>query len=278
MLNQMGPVNILMNLSKRIIILIAFCVIVLSSLFVAPMLLQQPKDLEHAVPKAIRYFKDSHEPYALLWLDVIYRRFGITEFADALQRYDQIISEKPDKAPVLRVFRRIADYDNPLQEGDLDEVSDYLDRITVPALYCDRVEPSSGYSRTLTSAASNGEYTLTHALLALIWLQENGGEVWLPDNFMEDVYFATAGLINYDSVVDDLELEAAAFLYLAGQGDLVDEFFIEQVIAAQNTDGGWAVPSESESNWHSSVLGLLLLLHLKYPADSYPPVLAPAWS
>jgi hypothetical protein len=274
----MGPVNILMNLSKRIIILIAFCVIVLSSLFVAPMLLQQPKDLEHAVPKAIRYFKDSHEPYALLWLDVIYRRFGITEFADALQRYDQIISEKPDNASVLRVFRRIADYDNPLQEGDLDEVSDYLDRITVPALYCDRVKPSSGYSRTLTSAVSNGEYTLTHALLALIWLQENGGEVWLPDNFMEDVYFATAGLINYDSVVDDLELEAAAFLYLAGQGDLVDEFFIEQVIAAQNTDGGWTVPSESESNWHSSVLGLLLLLHLKYPADSYPPVLAPAWS
>jgi hypothetical protein len=35
---------------------------------------------------------------------------------------------------------------------------------------------------------------------------------------------ATAELINDEAVLTDLELEAAAFLYLAGRGELVNSF------------------------------------------------------
>jgi hypothetical protein len=81
-------------------------------------------------------------------------------------------------------------------------------------------------------------------------------------------------------VVEDIELEAAAFLYLAGQGSRVDNAFVERVIAIQNYDGGWPDTRYNldDSDWHSTILGLLLLLHVEYPADSYPPVLAPTSS
>jgi hypothetical protein len=80
--------------------------------------------------------------------------------------------------------------------------------------------------------------------------------------------------------VDDLELEVAAFLYLAGQGALVEDAFVDRVIAVQNDDGGWFASSDlpGESHWHASILGLLFLLHVANPADSYPPFLASASS
>ena len=208
----------------------------------------------------------------------MYRRFGITAFADALQRYDQVIAESPQEAPLLRVFRRIADYDNPLQPKDLQAVSTDVDCITVPALYCNRLGLPDNYFMTLGEAASNGNYLLTHALLATIWIQENGYEASLPDGFTESLCNATAALIGSDPVVSDLEVESAAFLYLAGHGSLVDNAFIQCVLSNQNIDGGWFVLSDAPGNstWHATVLALLLLLHVEFPAGSYPPMLAPA--
>src|SRR4030042_2697853 len=108
----------------------ALCVILVVTLLVST--LTPPTALQ----RAINFFAGSREPYALLWLDVMHRHFGIAEFADALQRYDQEITTRTDEAPLLRVFRRIADHDNQLQDGDMQSVSVEVDRITVPALYC----------------------------------------------------------------------------------------------------------------------------------------------
>jgi hypothetical protein len=216
----------------------------------------------------------------LLLLDVAHRRFGITEFANALQYYDQILAMSQDKAPLMRLFRRIADHNNPLQTWDLEAVSEDVDYLTIPALYCDQLGLPNNYQSMLKHAMDVGDYMLTHALLACIWIQENGCEVPLPDSSIENIYNANAALINDDAVVGDRELEAATFLYLAGQGALVNPAFINRVIAAQNYDGGWLFSSNTsgDSNWHPTVLALLLLLHIEYPADSYPPMLAPASS
>ncbi len=228
------------------------------------------RTLSTEITNAVNFLNESTEPYTILWLDVIHRRFGITAFADSLQRYDQILNVHPEQASLLRVFRRIADYDNPLHVGDLQAVVVDLDLITVPALYSDRLGLPNDYPAMLDKAANQGGYLLTHALLALIWIQENGCEVSLPDGFIEDLYHDTVAIID-DDPVDDLELEAAAFLYLAGQGTLVNDSFIERVIAAQNIDGSWGDKSHS---WHTTILGLLLLLHIEFPVDSYPPTLA----
>ena len=268
-----------MKLSKRRALLLAFCITALCSLLVAAPLLMLPEpDLHTATAKAINFLEDRNEPYALLWLDVIYRRFGIAEFADALQRYDQLLTEQPEEASLLRVFRRIADYNNPLQTEDLQAVTLPSDIIIVHALYCDRLGLPIDYPRMLDREASQGGYHLTHVLLAWIWVQENGCELTLPEGFIDEVYNANAAIINKDpKTVNDLMLEAAAFLYLAGQGDLVDDSFVERAITSQNDDGSWEQPNDSENqdywHWHSTILGLMLLLHVEFPAVSYPPVL-----
>ena len=236
-----------------------------------------PSGLQNAVARAIDYLKDSSEPWALLMLNVMYRRFGIAEFAGALQRYDQMLNENPSQAAIMRVFRRIADYYNHLQNEDLQAVSEEVDMITVPALYCDRLGLSTDYPEMFVGAAEQGGQLLTHALLAWIWIQDNSCDLQLPNGFVEYLYHANAALIDNDMVVSELELEAAAFLYLAGQGSLVSDVFVNHVMAVQNYDGGWSHSSEtpSYSNWHPTILGLFILLHVEFPAESYPPMLAP---
>jgi hypothetical protein len=223
-----------------------------------------------SVEKAINFCAYSQKPEAMLWLDVIHRRFGIGVFSTALERFDQLywLADQPS---VIRMFRRIADYNNRIIATDFGHVTHRLDHITLPALYCDRLDLPSDYLMVLEEGVSNGGYELTHVLLAWIWMQENGCELELPDGFVEDLYHANAALIDADSVVTDLEMEAAAFLCLAGQGDLIDDSFLELVIASQDIDGGW----ESGMRWHTTVLGLLYLLHIECPSDTYPPVLAP---
>jgi hypothetical protein len=223
------------------------------------------------VVNAIRFFAQSKEPEAMLWLDVMHRRFGIEEFANSLQRFDQLLWYS-DQPSVTRLFRRIADYNNPIYAEDLKRLKNDLDRITLPALYCDRLELPADYLTVLEEGINRGGYHLTHVLLAWIWIQENGCELELPDGFLEDMYNANAALINNDPIVTDLELEAAAFLCLAGQGELIDDSFIERVIAGQDIDGGWG----SSRRWHTTILGLLFLLHVEFPSDTYPPVLAPS--
>ena len=95
-------------------LLLVFCIVTLCSLLALPLLLhtETPDNLHQTVDKAINYFQESREPYALLWLDVMHRRFGISSFADSLDRYDQELAKRPEQAPLMRVFSRIADYDN----------------------------------------------------------------------------------------------------------------------------------------------------------------------
>jgi len=224
-----------------------------------------------AVANAINFFKESREPHALLWLAVMHQRFGIQEFADALQRYDRVLIEQPEQAPLRRVLRRFADRDNPLRPEDWDAVTLQSDRILVCALYCDRLGLPASFVEMLHKAASAGGYYLTHVILVWFWIQKNGCGLALPEGFMDRVYSASAAIINNDpTMVSDLRLEVAAFLRLVGQGALIDEVFIERVIASQNSDGGWGQSRDEQggSDWHSTILGLLLLLQLKFPVDS----------
>ncbi len=181
----------------------------------------QENTLQNAVEKGITYCEglsydqNSQEPYGLLMLNVMYRRFGIAAFNDSLQRYDALIDLAPSiTAGWLRVFRHIASYNNTLQPGDTLQVTDPVDQLTVPALYCNQAPLPDDYSEMLQQAVSDGGDMLTHAVLACIWIEENGCPLPVSSSFTENMYQATAALIN-SSVVTDLELEAAAFLYLA---------------------------------------------------------------
>jgi hypothetical protein len=230
-----------------------------------------PQQVRSVVANAINFINRTREPYGLLFLDVIHRRFGVPQFADALARYDQVLAERPKEAPLLRVLRRIADADNPLRPDDWEHVLIHGDRILVTALYCDRLGLPPSFAEVLGNAVKAGGYSLTHALLAWTWVQDNRCKLAVPDGFVEDMYRAVAAILeNQPTIVNDLKLEAAAFLCLARQGARVDPRFVRHVVSIQNFDGGWGKldnpdPAKPlESSWHSTILALLLLLHVQF--------------
>lgn len=237
-------------------------------------------DVRTAIARAIKFLEGTREPYGLLFLAWIHRRYGIEQFADALQRYDEAIAKRTKEfraqervrpAPLLRVLRRLADRNNPLQPDDWDSVLLHNDRIFASALYCDLLGLPPSFPEVLGKNVSEGGYFLTHALLAWICIQENGCELALPGGFVENMYAATAAIIDENpTLLNDLKLEAAAFLCMARQGPMVDPGFVRRVIAIQNQDGGWGRPDEGwgepdESAWHSTILALILLLHVEFP-------------
>jgi len=251
--------------------------------------------LQQAIERSIPYLRQTEHAIGLLMLDVIYRQFAITEFEDSLQRYDQLWASSGD--PLIRVWRRIADYNtSTVQPEDFNSVTDPLNRLTIPALYSDRMNLPHDYVYQLEDAMdkgfisvtqsinsgiiSDGAYLLTHVLLATIWLQNNNCSLQLSEDFSSSLYQMNAALVGDGSKVNDIQLEAAAFLYQAGQGNMVHPDFVENVIEAQNPDGGWSISGDgpNNSNWHPTILALMFLLHIEFPTAPYSPMLAPAFS
>jgi hypothetical protein len=234
-------------------------------------------EVKTTVADAIAFLQKAREPHALLFMGLIHRRFGIAEFANALAVYDEVLPAHPDRAPVLRVFRRMFDADNSIRPEDWEHVTIPTDRLLVSALYCDRLGLPESFADALRRAVSQGRYAATHALLAWVWVQENRCQLDTPDGFLEEMYGTVAAIIDEDpTTVNDIKLEAGAFLCLARQVARVDLGFVGRVVAIRNADGGWGKPIEGagradESSWHSTILALMILLHVKFPAAGHRP-------
>lgn len=226
-----------------------------------------------AIANGIRFVNRTREPYGLWFMGMMYIRFKIPEFADALKRYDEEIAARPKEAPVLRVLRRLLDADNPLQPDDWDHVKIHTDQVLAAALYCDRLGLPEYYAEVLERGIKAGGYHATHVLLAWIWLNDNRCKLAVRDGFVEDMYRANAAILeDRPNMVNDLKLEAAAFLCMARQGRRVDPRFVRHVVSIQRADGGWGKldtpdpENPDASSWHSTILALLLLLHVEFPA------------
>jgi hypothetical protein len=228
-------------------------------------------DVKATVANAIAFLQKTREPHALLFMGLIHRRFGIEEFGNALELYDEVLPAHPERAPVLRVFRRMFDSGNPIQPEDWEHVTIQTDRLLVSALYCDRLGLPESFADALSRAVSQGAYAATHALLAWVWVQENRCPLAVPDGFLDEMYGTVAAIIDDDpTTVNDIKLEAAAFLCLARQVARVNLGFVRRVVAFRNDDGGWGRPIEGagnpdESSWHSTILALMILLHVRFP-------------
>jgi hypothetical protein len=226
-----------------------------------------------AVANGITFVNRTREPYGLWFMSMMHRLFGVPEFADALKRYDEVTAERPQEAPVLRVLRRLNDANNALQPDDWDHVLIHTDRILATALYCDRLGFPPDFAEVLEKGVKAGRYHATHVLLAWIWMRDNRCQLTVRDGFVEDMYRANAAILeDQPTIVNDLKLEAAAFLCMARQGKRVDPRFVRHVVSIQRTDGGWGKldapdpANPDESSWHSTILALLLLLHVEFPS------------
>ena len=177
-----------------------------------------------AVTRGIAFLNRTREPYGLWFMSMMHRLFGVPEFADALRRYDEVIATRPkEEAAVLRVLRRLNDANNPIQPEDWDHVKILTDQLLACALYCDRLGLPPEFAATLDKGVKAGGYAATHVLLAWIWLHDNGCRLAVRDGFVEDMFRAVAAILeDRPTIVNDLKLEAAAFLCMARQGKRVD--------------------------------------------------------
>lgn len=221
--------------------------------------------IDTTIRNAIAYLQQVRHPHALMFMTILHRRFRIEEFADAGKRYDEVLPEQPpDKQPVLRVFRRVFDAENPLVPDDWDHVTIPTDRLIISALYCDRIGLPDSFAEALQRAVRQGGYGRTHAVLAWAWIQDNQYDLEVPDGFLEEMFSTTAAIINDDPTsIDDVKLEAGAFLCMARQAERVDLGFVRRVFAFQNEDGGWG--AKDDSNWHATILALMIVLHVRFP-------------
>src|SRR5690606_1581693 len=128
---------------------------------------------------------------------------------------------------------------------DWEHVTIPTDRLLVSALYCDRLGLPESFADALARAVSQGRYAATHALLAWVWIRENRCPLAAPAGFFADMCATVARIIDEDPTsVNDMKLEAAAFLCLAHQVERVDLGFVRRVIAVRNPDGGWGKPAD----------------------------------
>ena len=170
--------------------------------------------------------------YGLLLLDVTYRQFNVSDFGCALPLFNQLLASNPSDLVEDQLFSRISVPNEQASAADLAQDTNVLDQITLPALYSNVLALPSDYSTMLQNYTNSGGYMMTHALLATIWLQENNCTVSLPTGFMQSLYNDTAALIGNSSTVTDLQIEAAAMLNQAGQGNLVNSAFLQNIMAA----------------------------------------------
>ncbi len=228
--------------------------------------------LEQALERGTRHLAtvEYQEPFHYLLSDVAARRYDLPALSELYLRFEEMLDSSP--RPDLRVFHRVMRHDAAVTAADLGAIPIGMDEMTSAALHCDRIPLGPGFAASLEANFFAGEYSLTHVLLALNMMDDNGCESPLGPDFEEDVAAATLALIDEDhEAVTDLEIEAAAFLAVSGRRHLVPWAFVQGVLDAQMPDGGWKVdPNDARSHWHASGLGVILLGEMLREGEADP--------
>lgn len=168
-------------------------------------------------------------------------------------------------APSIRVldqmisFKRLIDPTFVLPHRLLQSAEEE-DAFTLIALYCDQLKPDSGtFFPILRREMVTGDYRLTHALLAYVWLAEHhcfsSGEMqFLKEELISSNYRLVARFPDWI----DLKIESAALLQASGEE--LPEVWVKDLIGAQQVDGGWRKDKhQSQSEGHATLLALWLL-------------------
>lgn len=221
-----------------------------------------------ALERALDFLTGSEpNPHLYLFLDMFHRRFGLGRFLDARARYDELMERStPDKLPELRALRRMLDPNNAIEPEGRDPCVPTVDRLTCPALYCDRMAAPPSYVEKLHAALAAGRYILTHVGLTMMVARDLECRGFVPADVEAAAIDGMTRLISRDGRITDVELEAATFLTYLGYGDHIPEGFTDEVLAGQRPDGGWALDSaesQQPASWHATCIAAWYLLEFR---------------
>ena len=187
-----------------------------------------PASLDAAIDATVDYALTVRDiPTFQALLQYAERRFGVAALAGARARYDGATSR-----PEEHVFRRLVDRNHRPEQAELTGLS-LTDPMVAAALYCDIWPPGPDFAVTLETARRAGGYELTHVLLSLELMRENGcprpGSAAFEDSVAVEVAHLAAGA----GAPSDLEIESQAFLSLVGRDDLMQPGFVERLLGVQ---------------------------------------------
>lgn len=176
-------------------------------------------------------------------------------------------TEAPDVVAVMSMYRRIYD-GTVLPDGSAIDAAGSLDRETLLAIFCDRLELPADFRDTLMVNSAQGGYAATHVLLAHLFLRTSGCNLVLSDADVLEIQAQTAAAIDLDDGgLSDLDVEAMALLAASGRMDLVPGQAVDALYAAQLASGGWplnapiAIPDPGlPTEDHATALALWFLL------------------
>ena len=225
-----------------------------------------------AVLSGVQHYTTAPLPMVpLIFADFFYRRFGIEELSGSLAVYDSNLAAGTSDDAYYRVVRRMGDPDHSYQDGDWASVTAALDEVTFPALYCRDQTLPSDYVQKMDALRDLGGYHLTHVALALIWFEENGCTPPVDASYRSDIDARMATLVDRSDGLDDLEMEAVAWLLHMGRADLVEHADLQAIADAHLPGDGWGLtPASTTGDWHATGLGLWALLIYECPDTDEP--------
>ena len=229
-------------------------------------------EVRTAVANAIQFVNRTREPYGLLFMDLMHRRFEVPQFADALERYDEVLAEGRRRRRCCACC------------GASATPTTRFAPTTGSTCRSTRTECSSrrciaigwAYPRRSPKPSPKASERAATTPRTRCWpgsgFRTTAARCRSPRGSSRSCTAPSPRILeDRPTLVNDLKLEAAAFLCLARQGARVNPSFVQHVVAIQKADGGWGKLDNADaadpdgSSWHSSILALLLLLHVSFP-------------
>lgn len=186
--------------------------------------------------------------------------------ADAAQERRATAELDPEEAAMVRMA-------DPATIADATLADEFAPGSTTATLArvlrCDEDPLTDADVVALDALVDGGGYDATHAALAIMWLDELGCVVAdAAERHQRLVEGIGAELATADEVTD-LAVEQSAVLHYLGVGDRVPDDWLDRVLAAQRTDGGWG---ERVSTWHMTLLAVWTILAETGAGDGAPMV------
>lgn len=229
--------------------------------------------LDQAIDKAIKNISRSRlQPAHMIMFIRMGEIYNIKSFVDLRKRYQRESKSLTGKdLERLKVYERIIDHKVVVAQSILRDLKGF-DAITMEALYCDIYPFDKDVVQKWLSALAKGGYDATHVPMAYRFSLDN--ECTIP-GFTKDlekrIVDANLLLVKVEDGFSDLELEALTFLALINMEHVIEPHWVDLVVAAQRSDGGWADGSEGAVNPHATGLALWLLLDWR-AANSVSPI------
>lgn len=230
---------------------------------------------DKAILNAQKYLVDNLgtvAPEQRLILDYLQRKFDLDPKLN-VQNTPLIIKADPNNYPLeIHFVERIA-YPDKLVTAMPRNVLDPMSWVTVYSANCDHTPLPKDFWPKVRQNYSQGGYEMTHIVLALSFMRDNGCTIPNEAEGIEREVIAAMTRLANDPVTNaDLRYESIAFIMLAGGYDSVNNGWIQKILSEQRPDGSWSFTlDDGKSNDHATTLALWAILEYKNPNKPYEP-------